>query len=181
MRRLIYCCWTLTLLALSSTTGHAQARAVLIGFGASFPASDYEDVDSAKTGYQVMAGLEAPFLTNITSLRFDGMLGWNARKTDFRESTQLASLNMRLEVWLPLKIASAKPYVLGGVGYLYHKYQAGQSINDSRSQTELIYGGGAGVEIPIGPLATFLEGRYDYGADLTRIYPIIVGVRFKSG
>jgi len=181
MKRLVRCSWTLAVLALAATTAEGQSRATLIGFGANFAASDYSDADSAKTGYQLMAGYEFPFLTSATSLRLDGMLGWNARKTNYRESTQLASINARLAWWAPLKLGSAKPYLLAGAGYLYHKYHAGQSFNPPRSKTELVYGAGAGAEVPAGPVTAFVEARYDYGADLTRIYPVIVGLRFRTG
>jgi hypothetical protein len=154
---------------------------MLVGFGAVVPTTDYKDVANAKLGYQILGGLEYPFLAKSTSIRFDGTLGWNGRETDTRESNYLASINARLVWWIPAKLGSVSPYALAGVGYLYNKYLSGQSVRPGTSHSEGLFSAGIGAEIPVGPVTTFAEGRYDYGADVTRVYPFVVGIRFKPG
>ena len=181
MKRVARNSWLLAAFAVLSASAQAQSKITpFVGVGANFAASDYTDVDSAKTGYQMMAGFDCPFLMKNLSLRFDGNLGWNGRETHFRESTYLAGAFVRLEYWLP-KMSILTPYVLGGVGLNYHKYNYGQSNNAPRSTTETMVSGGVGTTFMVGPAMAFVEGRYDYGADLTRIYPLIVGVRFTPG
>ena len=182
MKRVARYSWLLAAFALTSVSANAQSKITpFLGFGANFAASDYTDVDSAKTGYQMMAGLEMPLLgMKNLAFRVDGDLGWNGRDTNFRESTYLAGAFARLVWWGP-KISMLSPYILGGVGLNYHKYNAGQSNNAPRSHTETMYGAGVGASFMVGPANAFVEGRYDYGADITRIYPLIVGVRFTPG
>jgi len=181
MKRVARNSWLLAAFAVLSASAQAQSKITpFIGVGANFAAGDYTDVDSAKTGYQMMAGLDMPFMMKNLSLRFDGNLGWNGRETNFRESTYLAGVFARLVWWGP-KLSVVSPYILGGIGLNYHKYNFGQSNNAPRSETEAMYGAGVGGAFNVGPATAFVEGRYDYGADLTRIYPLIVGVRFKPG
>jgi opacity protein-like surface antigen len=167
-------------LVLATSSVGAQAKTTtLLGIGANFAASDYGDADSAKTGYQLMAGYERSFMKSL-SIRVDGSVSWQARKTIYRESTYLAGANARLVYWTP-KVSALQPYLLGGFGLLYNKYTPGQSINHPHSEAEMVYGVGAGSEFAVGPATAFLEARYDYGADLTRIYPLVLGVRFSQG
>jgi len=154
---------------------------MILGFGPVVPTTDYKDVANAKLGYQILGGLEYPFLSKSTSLRLDGTVGWNGRETTVRESNYLASVNARLVWWLPVKLGSISPYALGGIGYLYNKYIAGQTVRPGSSHSEALMSAGLGAEIPIGPVTSFIEARYDYGADVTRVYPVIFGLRFKPG
>jgi opacity protein-like surface antigen len=182
MKRLVSCCSVLAVLVLVSSTAKAQRSITgMVGLGADIATSDYKDADSAKTGYQLMAGLECPLIGSHASLRVDGMVGWNARVTEFRESTYLANGNLHLVLWVPLNMPSFRPYLIGGAGLMYNKYNPGQTVHHAHSKTETVYGGGAGAEIGIAGVKAFVEGRYDYGADLTRIIPVIVGLRFNSG
>jgi hypothetical protein len=180
MKRLVCCCSALALVALHSASVAAQSKLTgLIGFGTNIATTDYKDADSAKTGYQIMAGLEHPFFVNSLAFRVDGNVGWNARNTIFRESTYLAGINLHL-VWSTPQLAVLHPYLIGGVGYLYNKYNPGQTGHIGHSSAESVLSGGVGTTFTVGPAAAFVEGRYDRGQDLTRIYPIILGVRFSS-
>lgn len=180
MKRLVCCCSALAVLALTSTSAAAQSKLTgLVGFGTNIATTDYKNADSAKTGYQIMAGLEHPFFVNSLALRVDGSLGWNARSTIYRESTYLAGINLHL-VWSAPKLSVLQPYVLGGGGYIYNKYNPGQTGHIGHSDGETALSVGVGTNFTVGPAAAFLEGRYDRGQNLTRIYPIILGVRFSS-
>lgn len=178
MKRLV-CCSVLALSALVATSARAQT-VFLVGAGASITSGDFADIDSVKSGQTVMGGVDLPFRSGLT-LRLDGLLGRNDRITDFNESQSLAAAYARLAYWLPLNMSSVKPYVMGGLGYMYSKYNPGQKINRPHSSTGVVFSGGVGTEVQLGPVATFLEGRYETGSEVKAVMPILVGVRLKTG
>jgi hypothetical protein len=178
MKRLV-CCSVLALSALVATSASAQT-AFLVGAGASITSGDFADIDSVKTGTSIMGGVDLPFRSGLT-LRLDGLLSQNDRITDFNESQHLAAIYARAAYWLPLNMSSVKPYLMGGLGYMYSKYNPGQKITRPHSESGVVFSGGVGTEVQLGPVATFLEGRYETGSEVKAIMPIFIGVRLKTG
>jgi outer membrane protein with beta-barrel domain len=178
MKRLV-CCSVVALLAFAPASARAQ-RTYLVGVGTTLTTGDYADVDSVKSGTSIMAGVERPMFSSSTSLRIDGMLSKQRRLTAWHETQYLAGVNANVVLWVPMSMASLRPYLLGGLGYLYNKYNPGQKIAHPTSKSEIVFGGGAGAEVSVGPFTTFVEGRYTTGSDVKSIIPLFVGLRMKA-
>ena len=180
MKRLV-CCAVFALVASVAPVASAQPT-FLVGVGAITSTGDFADIDSVKSGTIVMGGVELPnFLMNSISLRIDGSLAQLNRETDFNESQNLAALYGRLSYWLPLNMSAVRPYLTGGLGYMYSKYNPGQKIRRPFSESGLVLSGGVGTEVNIGPVSTFLEGRFETGSEVKSVMPVLIGVRLKPG
>jgi opacity protein-like surface antigen len=65
----------------------------------------------------------------------------------------------------PLTLAGFRPYLLGGVGWYYTRFQYRGSLSGLSDRSEGIYGihAGAGFEVMFGPTSSFdLDARYNY-------------------
>jgi hypothetical protein len=180
MKRLV-CCSVLSLFALVAPAALAQPT-YIVGVGAAKATGDFADIDSVKSGTAIMAGIERPgFLTNGVSLRIDGLLSDLSRETDFNESQYVAALYARLAYFLPLNMTNVRPYLLGGLGYMYTKYNPGSKIRQAFSESGVVLSGGVGSEVNVGPVSTFLEGRFETGSEVKSLMTVFIGVRLKTG
>ncbi len=98
----------------------------------------------------------------------------------------LSSLSGTANVVLTIPVASRfRPYLIGGAGVYRLTSDITQEPNSTFGPTGVTrfgLNGGAGVEVAVGPLRTFLEARYHdafaSGSDVTFI-PVTIGMKFQ--
>ena len=166
----------------------ATAQGKLSGFGAvgaTTPTGDLKDIDGAKGGFGVMAGLEYKLSAPLW-LRFDGMMSFNEVESNFNEDAYLWTFALRAEYWLPLSLGSEKlrPYVLGGAGTMLYKRNPGETgLEDTpeyMTKNRMLLSAGAGLDYQIGGTSLFVEGRYDMGGDNRSFIPLMFGARWGA-
>ncbi|HWP02212.1 MAG TPA: hypothetical protein VNL96_02030 [Gemmatimonadaceae bacterium] len=180
MRRLLSGFVVAALTAVVASQAEAQGRVSgLFAVGAAAAADDLSEIDSTKTGWQIMVGGERAVIGDAFAIRLDGTFGFSKRESLFRESALLFGANLRLVWHLPIEFGPLSPYVMGGGGLLSYRYQPGQSGRDADAafKNRFMAGGGAGLDFKIGSSTLFVEGRYETGDNRTLI-PVQLGVRF---
>ncbi len=142
------------------------------GFGATLPMSDYGNVD--KMGYHVLGALQMPISASPVHLRVDVMYSQTSHDVGSGNTTLFGGTVDAL-YHLGDRAASARPYILGGLG-LYNVDGLGPS------QSKLAFGFGGGFLFGLSGLNAFVEARYmsvqTSGSSLTFV-PITVGLMFK--
>lgn len=152
MRRLVIGASTL---AAALVLGAAPATAQFyVGGFATIPQSDYEIY--AKTGWMVEAGY-SPWRSadERFALWISGAYGSNTHEGDDDEKTNLF-MGLAGATYALMQGSSVEPYLIGTVGYLSHKYDAGASGFDDETDGGLAFGGGIGLFFA----PVFVEARY---------------------
>lgn len=144
-----------------------------IAAGATFPSGDLGD--AAKTGYHVLATIDAHAPLMPVGFRADGM---------FNElDLELGSGKSR--VWsgtanVVLNAGGLGPYLIGGLG-VYHTTLSGGGLLTSDSETKFGLNGGVGIRIPLTGFSAFAEARYHRLLDTdgsVALVPLTFGVTF---
>ncbi len=142
------------------------------GVGATLPMSDYGNVD--KMGYHVLGVLQMPIKASPVHIRVDVMYSQTSHDVVSGNTTLFGSTVDAL-YHLGDRAASARPYILGGLG-LYNVDAGGAS------EAKLAFGFGGGLLFGLSGLNAFVEARYmsvqTSGSSLTFV-PITVGLMFK--
>jgi hypothetical protein len=142
------------------------------GVGPTLPIGNYGDVD--KMGYHVLGALQLPISQSPVHLRIDVLYGQTSHDVG-SGSTTLFGGTVSALYHLGDRHASARPYILGGLG-LYNVDAGGAT------QSKIAYGFGGGLLFGLSGLNAFVEARYmsvqTSGASLTFV-PITVGLMFK--
>jgi hypothetical protein len=156
---------------------HAQGQpteGIRFGFGVgpTLPIGTYGDVD--KMGYHVLGALQLPISQSPVHLRIDVLYGQTSHDVG-SGSTSLFGGTVSALYHLGDRHASARPYILGGLG-LYNVDAGGAT------QSKIAYGFGGGLLFGLSGLNAFVEARYmsvqTSGSSLSFI-PITVGLMFK--
>lgn len=145
-----------------------------IGAGVTNPSSDYADF--AKTGWMALGGVTFSIPAPI-KVQVDAMYGMNNHEGDTGEKTSIYG-GMANAVY-NIGAGTIKPYVLGGVGYLSHAYDAGNLGDFDETEWAFAWNVGGGINFGLGGLSLFAEARY-LDRDGTAIIPIFAGLRFGS-
>jgi len=142
-----------------------------LGVGATMPMGDYNTVD--KMGYNLLGVLQMPIASSPVHLRVDVMYSQTSHDAVSGNTTLFGSTVDAL-YHLGDRAASARPYILGGLG-LYNVDGLGPS------EAKLAFGFGGGVLFGLGGLHAFAEARYmsiqTSGSSLNFV-PITVGLMF---
>jgi hypothetical protein len=142
------------------------------GVGPTLPIGDYGNVD--KLGYHVLGALQMPISGSPVHVRVDVMYSQTSHDIVSGNTTLFGSTVDAL-YHLGDRAASARPYILGGLG-LYNVDAGGAS------EAKLAFGFGGGLLFNLSGLNAFVEARYmsvqTSGSSLTFV-PITVGLMFK--
>ena len=142
-----------------------------LGVGATLPMGDYGDVD--KMGVNLLGVLQFSLAsTTPVHMRVDGIYS-STSHDGASGSTSILGGNVSLLYHFGAPEASARPYVLGGVGF-YNVEAFGSS------ETKIGFGFGGGVLFGLGGFNAFAEARYlsvSSGPSLTFV-PLTVGLMF---
>ena len=142
-----------------------------LGLGATLPTGDYGTGD--KMGINILGVFESPLAHSPLYLRVDGLYSSTAHEVGTGNTSLLGATVSALYHFSAPK-ATARPYVLGGLGIF--NADLGPS-----SQTKISYGLGGGVTFNLASFNAFAEARYmsiqTSGGSLTFI-PITVGLMF---
>lgn len=173
-------------LCFAATTAHAQSEATRpfsfgVSAGASLPMGDFGD--AAETGYNVSGLIEAR--QSAGPLGFRGEVGYHrfglkGLDGNFRMITGIANGLYRFSTQPGAQVA---PYVIAGVGIYNGKSSASASGVTVSSDAESKFGlnAGAGIDIPLSGIATFIEARFHSvftEGQKTNMIPVTVGIRF---
>ena len=191
MKRGLMLCVVVASLALLQSVAMASGRPVKIGFGggASVPVSDAKD--AFKTGFhgKAMVMWNAPVLP----FGIRGSLGYE--RLDLKSLAPGVSGTGRIlsgmgNLTYGFPVGPVKPYIIAGVGAFNLKNDVSGASNPS--QTKFGIDAGAGLELKLGGLAAFIEGKFeniytDQGlsggaasaqAFKTQIIPVTFGIFF---
>ena len=144
-----------------------------LGVGATVPMGDYADID--KTGYHLLGVLQMPLASSPVHIRVDAMYSQTSHDAVSGNTTLLGGTVDAL-YHLGDRAASARPYILGGLGF--YNVDFGGAAG---SETKLAFGFGGGVLFGLSGLHAFAEARYmsvqTSGSSLTFV-PITIGLMF---
>ena len=166
--------------ALSASAAVAQSALKPLSFGvtggASMPTGDFGDV--ASTGYNVGALLEFKPVASPVSLRFEGTYQSFDFKDGFDGNARIIAGLANAAFRLPVG-SMIRPYLIGGAGM----YNVGGEVAGVKVDSENKFGinGGAGFELPLTGISTFVEARYHSvftENTNTNLFPVTVGIRF---
>lgn len=174
-----------------ASNAQAQAQTMPhfgISAGASIPQSSFGD--GVNTGYNVNALVNVGI--PLSPLGFRAEAGWN----HFDLSGSNASGSVRMVngalnvVLVPSSVMTAKPYLIAGVGMYNVKTSVDNSgglltgpFTTQSSDTRLGFNGGLGFAFGLGPVGTFVEGRYvsvngKNGSSSLSFVPVSFGITF---
>lgn len=145
-----------------------------LGIGVTMPMGDYGTAD--KNGYHLLGVLQMPIGGSPVHLRFDAMYSQTSHD-GATGSTSLLGGTVDALYHLGDRSSSARPYILGGLGFYNADFGGGSS------ESKLAYGFGGGVLFGISGLHAFAEARYmsvqTSGSSLNFV-PITIGLMFGS-
>lgn len=145
-----------TAFVLAAFAAPVAAQGLWIGAGASIPSGDYGDY--ADTGWIVNLGAGMPVGTSGLGVGVELTYGQNSHSDVDGDSTNPISIMGGLGYNLGGEDSSISPYVFGMLGMMFHKYNSDEF--EGSTDSGLGFGGGAGINFPLGGLEGYLEGRY---------------------
>jgi hypothetical protein len=176
--------------AVSVTSVHAQVRGI-IGAGLSVPVGDFADANGggAKAGGGT-AFIGAEWLPSGRNLGVRVDADFTQFCTTFCDASggdldvkhQVLNANLSGILELPVgTTGNIRPYLLAGAGVYSHKLHGKDvAANADATQTDFGVSGGLGLNIAVGRIGLFAEGRFHNifadGSDLQYI-PMTLGVR----
>ena len=149
------------LLALAVPTLASAQASIFLGGGATIPTGDYGDY--AKTGWMGQAGAVFNVGSNGLFVAGEGFYGSNTHETigtAAADKTNLYGADGQVGYRFGDQ-EKAGLYVAGLLGALIHKYSPATGTGDS--STGILFGGIAGVDIPVGKVNVWVEGRWMNG------------------
>lgn len=145
---------------------------LFVGGGPTFPSGEYSDY--ANTGWMAHAGVGFPVGPRGLMAGIDAFYGQNNHSDiDGDKTNPLGAMG-----FLAYRFGDPERtgvYLIGDAGLLVHKY--GSDTFDSESDSQFAFGGGAGVEIPMGSKTVWIEGHYTT-SDGTNFISALVGLSF---
>jgi opacity protein-like surface antigen len=172
MRKLLGC--ALVLLAGAALPAQAQVR-FGVGGGLLMPMGDYGTAD--KMGFTAGAGVLVPVGTAPVAVRIEGSFS-STSHDGIGGNTKIIG-GMASLVYSFTGAGSVTPYVLAGLGYYNVKVDV--TGFGSFDESKVGFGGGGGIQFPMGSASLFAEARYmniSTTGGSTTFMPIIVGVSF---
>lgn len=163
------------MLGLVATAAASAQAKFFVGGGVTMPMGDYGDF--AATGWMAMGGVQLSFPALPIQIRVEGLYGSNAHDGPQTDKTNLYGGMANVVYTIGAGPSPIKPYLVGGVGYLDHHFDAGNTGFSNADEWKAVFGGGAGIGFGLGPLQAFAEARY-LTRDKTNFVPIMVGLKF---
>lgn len=148
-----------------------------IAAGAAVPVGDF--ADGANTGYNATVGIGIKPPLAPLGLRIEGMFNSLQNKVANAGSSRIlaGTANVSLSgVGMPIPMG----YLIAGLG-MYNQGVSGASgiFANQKSETDLGFNVGAGINFPLTGLGTFLEARFHYVTDTkVKFIPITFGIKF---
>jgi opacity protein-like surface antigen len=169
-------------LAASLVPAAASAQGYLfLGGGGTFPSGTFGEF--AETGWMVSLGGGIDVGPDGLSVAIEGFYGENKHTEGTAgvvEKTNPYGVLADL-VFAIGDQSKIHPYVLGGLGFLIHKFTTNASGESGLSETQFAWSLGAGVSVPLGnTLALYGEGRYT-GASDTQFFAAFLGLALFMG
>ena len=168
-------------LALTASASAAQAqRPVSLGIaaGAAVPTGDLGDFTSM--GYNLTGSIGYSLPAMPLSFRVDGMYNQlSGKEVQSVSGPDLRIMAVTANTAYTLPGVAVRPYVIAGAGYYSIGGEAlGQSIDRENKRG---VNGGAGFELPLTGISTFVEARYHSvftEGERLNMFPVSVGIRF---
>ncbi|HSA57517.1 MAG TPA: outer membrane beta-barrel protein [Gemmatimonadaceae bacterium] len=146
-----------------------------VGVGALLPMGDLGDY--GKTGYLLFAGADLPLPANPrVTIGATLFYGHTEHEGGLNEATNIPGITADVGYAL-VAAGSIIPYVRGSIGFLQHRYDAGDTGFDDESESSLAFGGGGGLALPRGSLV-FFGGAHYLVADGTDFVNAYFGLSF---
>ncbi len=166
----------------SVATVSAQGAHFGVGGGLTSPMSDYKDLD--KTGWHGLVRADVSIPLSPVGIRVDGMYSQTSHQAAVATdgNTKLIG-GLASVVWkIPVPAPIVKPYLVAGGGFFNRKVTIPSQTVDT-SESKFAYAFGGGVNVGVGPLHLFAEGRYvSIQTDpAIKFIPLTVGVMFGAG
>jgi len=162
--------------SLGATTGSAQPS-IYVGGGPSIPIGEYGDF--AKTGWLAVAGLVVPVGPKGRSIGGELMYGSNKHDDTSGDKTNLPGAFGFLQ-YRAGDPSRAGVYFFGQAGVLNHQYKPGGTGLSDENEWGFSVGGGAGVDVPVGGVTIFVEGRVMTRSG-TNFIPLMAGIGIPIG
>jgi hypothetical protein len=170
----------LALVSLLAATA-LPAQSIWVGGGPTFPTGDYGNY--AKTGWMASAGVGFPLgEAKKLAVQFEGLYGSNSHSDVDGDKTNLygglANLNYRFG-----DVSKLGLYVYGGAGLLVHDYKSTTYPDEASSDSKFAYQFGAGLDIPLGGIALWIDAKYLRRAEsyATALFPLMAGISIPIG
>lgn len=162
-------------LTLAARPAVAQSTSVTLGGGLTIPTGEYGDY--AKTGWLTALGVTRSVGGKGMWVGGELVYGSNSHSDVVGDKTNLPGVlgNLGYRFGDDKK---AGPYLFAAAGIMNHQYKSNQYA--SESEWAFAYGLGAGVDIPAGKMALWVEARY-LSRDGTNLIPLMVGVSIPVG
>jgi opacity protein-like surface antigen len=165
-------------LASSSLAAQAGSRPTFgVSGGIAFPTGDFGD--AFKSGYDIAANLGFQPATLPVGLRIEGMYNRFDLKDNQRfegHTNILALTGNAVLAGRSSTEGSVRPYAIGGIG-VYNSKASGTDASDTNFGLNI----GAGLELPLSGITTFIEARYHHvfsDPGSFGLIPVVVGVKF---
>ena len=150
-----------------------------LGAGLTLPMGNYSTGD--KLGFHGLGMVQMPLHNSPIHLRADLMFSTTSHKNSVSGSSRLIGANVDALYHLGDRAASARPYILGGIGVYNVHVTAG---GFSGSNTNFAINAGGGVLFGVGTsMHAFAEARYIdvmTSGGSTAFIPITVGLMFGN-
>jgi len=156
----------------------AQARGYVgFGGGVSIPTGEFADAVNTGVMGQVVAGITGP--TGVIGGRVNGT--YTHHGFDLVDDARIRFIGAMGDVVFSPGVADAKlrPYLLGGLGFQNFS-ETDPLGGDDFSETEFAFNFGGGVNIALGRMKLFIEGRWlsIRTEDAVSLIPLSIGLRF---
>ena len=165
-------------LAISAGASRAEAQNFFIGGGPTMPMGDFNDY--AKMGYILTAGLGVDIGKKGMFAEAEFWYGSNKHEFAGDKTNIMAGFGALGYSFMPAKKVS--PYILGGAGFLSHRFRSESVPADNENESKFAYTGAFGLIFKLSPKASFwVEGRY-IGSEFTKLVPLTAGfsINLKS-
>jgi hypothetical protein len=182
MKRSLFVVLLAAFWALSAPADSSAQAAIAVGGGITFPTGDYGDY--ANTGWLAHAGVGFPVGDAGLSVGAAGYFGANNHepppdgdKTNLYGGVGFAQYNIG-------DAEAMSPFVFGMAGLMVHDYKSDSQPSLEGSDTGFAAGGGAGLTVPLGGVAGFVEAWYLVGffdGGNTNLGGVTAGVQFALG
>jgi hypothetical protein len=158
-----------------------QAASAQVGFfigaGALMPMGEFGDY--ANTGFLVVGGVSIPTANQKVGVDVMAFYGRATHDGDLNEATNIPGAAVGLTYMLSSG-GSVMPYLSVMAGALQHRYDPGDSGFEEDSETQVMFGGGGGLAIPMSSMMLFVDARYAHTKD-TAFLSLSVGLGFGGG
>lgn len=154
-----------------------QAQGIYFGGGVTIPTGDLDDEAGADTGWMGVAGISFDIGDSGLSVGGEGFFGQNSLPADGDDVSIYGAMGTVL-----LRIGDEDvigPYVFGGAGLMATNPSI-EADPDLETESEFGYQFGAGLDVPLGSVGLWVEGRF-MGSDTSTLFGVLAGLGIGIG